>query len=98
VLGFISAFRDRLAVYTDIFLPVFHVHMLSQYFDILKKHVNLSTLSQNHVCALCNCSGWTLGHVEGVISTTILLFPKNLAQLMTCSLINILPRFKPQTS
>ncbi|XDV26304.1 hypothetical protein PO909_030054 [Leuciscus waleckii] len=50
--------------------------MLSEHFDILRKHINLSTLSQNHIRALCNCSGWTLGHVEGGYFLNISVVPK----------------------
>jgi len=34
-----------------LFLLEFHVHMLKEHFEIIRKHVKLSTLSQKHISA-----------------------------------------------
>lgn len=58
-----------------VFLPEFHAHMMNNHFEILRRHIKLSTLTQKHVRALHNCSGWTLGHVEGGYFLNISVVP-----------------------
>lgn len=48
-----------------LFLPELQGDMISNHYNILKKHIKLSMYSEKEISALRNSCGWTIGHVDG---------------------------------
>lgn len=70
-----------------LFLPEFQVRMITNHYDILKKHIKLSVYTEKEISAISNSCGWTVGHVDGGHFFNVSVVPTKDGGLNACSSI-----------